>query len=305
MSHKIKPTHQFPAFSCDSMMRSSWLFVLLLLLTAIPVTRLHAQDPSEIMKQLMDLQEQMAGATDPCPLMPKLKSLINQIASQSPDVYNAMKSSLDLLNSQDDGCKTDSASASPAPVPPDNANPAGKPGSQGICPPSGFVPGVMLRRTSDVSEGVPCKPGTAYGPLIATTASGGYTGVTPPEPAANRNSSGSGGSRSGSSDRDPSDPILDSCIALSYQTDPITGTHLIIQNNCSIAARVYFYASSQVYGAETLDPGAVTNTYASQDKIAAAGGVSIYACPVGDVARQADGSVAYNGVNNHFFCSRN
>jgi len=64
---------------------------------------------------------------------------------------------------------------------------------QGICPASGFVPGVMIHPTSDVAVGVPCKPGTPYGPLIATTASGGYTGVTPPDPAQSGGSSGSDG----------------------------------------------------------------------------------------------------------------
>ncbi|WP_162538144.1 hypothetical protein [Granulicella sp. WH15] len=54
----------------------------------------------------------------------------------------------------------------------------------------------------------------------------------------------------------------------------------------------------------TLDPGEATNTYAAHDKILAAGGVSIYTCPVNDIPRQADGTVPYNGVNNHFRCSQ-
>jgi hypothetical protein len=172
---------------------------------------------------------------------------------------------------------------------------------QGICPASGFVPGVMLRQASDVAVGVPCKPGTPYGPLIATTASGGYTGVTPPDPA----SAGPSGSGSGSSVTGGSfDPSLNDCVVYFYKNDPITGDHLILRNNCSVRARVWFYASSQVYGAESLNPGEAGNTYAGHDKILAAGVLSIYACPVDDVPRKADGTQASNGVNNRFRCSR-
>jgi hypothetical protein len=173
---------------------------------------------------------------------------------------------------------------------------------QGICPASGFVPSVMMHPTSDVAVGVPCKPGTPYGPLIVTTASGGYTGVTPPGPAP---SGGLAGSSSGSADAGgPSDPDLRDCIAPTYKNDPITGSHLILTNNCSVRASVYFFASSQAHGSVDLNPGEADNTYAAQNEIAAAGGVSIYACPVGDIPRQADGTLAYNGANNHFRCSR-
>jgi hypothetical protein len=153
----------------------------------------------------------------------------------------------------------------------------------------------------DVAVGVPCKPGTPYGPLIATTASGGYTGVTPPSPAtAGPSGSGSGGSDIGG----PFDPDLNNCVVYFYKNDPITGDHLILQNNCSVRAQVYFYASSQVHGGVAIDPGATDNTYAAHDQILAAGPLSIYACPVDDTPRQADGSLAYNGVNNRFNCSQ-
>jgi hypothetical protein len=327
MSRQITSARQVGRFSSIPSGRSLLLLLLLLQITLI-VPRLHAQDPSQIMQQLTDLQQQMAGATDPCPFMPKLKALINQIANQSPEVYQAMKPSLDLLNSQDDGCKTIATDASPEPTPTSTAspNPGGKPtgigtgtaappscvylspsqpcvplaqyqqmqaqhkaSGNGICPASGFVPGVMMHPTSDVAVGIPCKPGTPYGPLIATTASGGYTGVTPPDPA---------------SEGGPFDPALNDCIVYFYKNDPITGDHLILQNNCSVRARVWFYASSQAYGAESLDPGEAGNTYAGHDKIVAAGGVSIYACPEGDMPRQADGTLAENGVNNRYRCSR-
>ncbi len=102
----------------------------------------------------------------------------------------------------------------------------------------------------------------------------------------------------------PFDPILNDCIGVFYKNDPVTGDHLILKNNCDERARIYFYASSQIHGAETLDPGEAGNTYAGHAEILAAGGVSIYACPENDVPRQADGSLAYNDVNNHFRCSR-
>jgi hypothetical protein len=316
--------------------------VFLLMMICAGTHSIAAQsDPSQIMQQLTDLQQQMAGATDPCPFMPKLKSLINQIAEQDPDVYKALKPSLDMLNNQDDGCKATAADASPEPKATSTANPdpgerptgistgtasppsciylspsqpcvplaqyqqmqvQTKSSGKGICPASGFVPGVMLRQTSDVAVGVPCKPGTPYGPLIATTASGGYTGLTPPDPT----SAGSGASSSsdGTDIGGPFDTDLNACIDLSYKHDPVTGTHLIIQNNCSVRASINFYASSQVLGAVDLNPGEADNTYAGQDKIAAAGGISIYACPVGDVPRKADGTQASNGVNNQFRCSR-
>ncbi|QHN03788.1 hypothetical protein FTO74_10690 [Granulicella sp. WH15] len=176
-------------------------------------------------------------------------------------------------------------------------------GAQGVCPASGFVPGVMLRTESDVAVGVPCKPGTPYGPLIATTASGGYTGVTPPDPASAGGSGSSSGSDS-SATGGATDPGLSYCVQIAYKADPITGSHLILQNNCGVTAQVYFYSSPQISGATTLSPGQTDNTYAAQDKIAAAGGVSVYACPVGDTPRTGDGKLAYSGRNNPYSCSR-
>jgi len=100
------------------------------------------------------------------------------------------------------------------------------------------------------------------------------------------------------------DPDLNGCIGVAYKNDPITGDHLILKNNCYEAAHVFFFASPQIHGATHLKPGDSDNTYQSHDKIVAAGGVSIYACPEGDIPRQADGTLAYNGVNNRFRCNR-
>jgi len=165
------------------------------------------------------------------------------------------------------------------------------------CPPSGFVPGLMRRTSSDTSEGVPCTPGQPIDPSLF--ASNGSTGSS-----SSASSGGSSASSGGPDTADPFDPDLISCIVPTYKNDPVTGDHLLLQNNCSIRAQVYFYASSQVHGGVALDPGEVDNTYAAYDQITAAGGVSLYACPIGDTPRQADGSLAYNGVNNHFRCSR-
>src|ERR1700677_96810 len=83
----------------------------LLLFTSIPHARAQ-QDPQDLMNQLTNLMQQMQGASDPCPFMPKLKSLIKQVSQLSPEVYQTMKPSLDLMT-QDDGCP-----AQPSAVPP-------------------------------------------------------------------------------------------------------------------------------------------------------------------------------------------
>ncbi len=165
------------------------------------------------------------------------------------------------------------------------------------CPPSGFVPGLMRRTSSDTSEGVPCSPGQPIDPSLF--AANGPTGSSSASPGAS--SPGTGGSGIGG----PFDPDLDNCVVYFYKNDPITGDHLFLQNNCSIRAQVYFYASPQVHGGVAIDPGEVDNTYAAHDQIIAAGNLSIYACPVNDTPRQTNGSLAYNGINNRFLCSRN
>ena len=124
---------------------------------------------------------------------------------------------------------------------------------------------------------------------------------------ASRDPASAGPSSSDSSNSNtggPFDPNLNQCVVYFYKNDPITGDHLILQNNCSVSARVWFYASPQAYGAATLAPGEATNTYASHDAIIAAGVLSIYACPADDIAREPDGTQAFTGANNRFLCSR-
>ena len=169
--------------------------LILLALTCALTHRVSAQsDPAQIMQRFTDLQQQMAAAPDPCPLMPKLKALIIEIANQSPEVYQAMKPSLDLIN-QDDTCTDSNAAASPSGVgaasprpPAENTDNAKSTGNQ-ICPPSGFVPGVMQQVASDVAEGIQCTPGQ---PIATGNSSGGVNG------SPGHSSSNSGGS-SGSS----------------------------------------------------------------------------------------------------------
>lgn len=173
MSRQITSARQVGRFSSIPSGRSLLLLLLLLQITLI-VPRLHAQDPSQIMQQLTDLQQQMAGATDPCPFMPKLKALINQIANQSPEVYQAMKPSLDLLNSQDDGCKAIAPDASPEPTATStaNPNPGGKPtgiGTGTAAPPSCVY----------LSPSQPCVPLAQYNQQQAQIASAPVS-VNPP-----------------------------------------------------------------------------------------------------------------------------
>ncbi|WP_162538154.1 PDZ domain-containing protein [Granulicella sp. WH15] len=170
------------------------------------------------------------------------------------------------------------------------------------CPPSGFVPGLMRRTSSDTSAGVPCTPGQPLNPSLF--ASGGGTGTGggsgSAAPGGGYSDAGSGGTSAGG----PYDPDLNQCVVYSYKKDPITGDHLILQNNCTVSARIWYYASPQAYGADTLAPGEATNTYASHDAIIAAGVLSIYACPSADIAREPDGTQAFMGANNRFLCSR-
>jgi len=102
----------------------------------------------------------------------------------------------------------------------------------------------------------------------------------------------------------PFDEKLNNCVGHFYQDDPGTGRHLVIKNKCLVAAHIFFYVSPQIHGGTHLKPGEVDNTYQSEEKIVAAGELWIYACPEGDLPRQADGTLAFNGPNNGFRCSR-
>lgn len=114
------------------------------------------EDPNSVMKELTDLQQQMAGASDPCPYMAKLKTLITRIANDSPETYQALKPSLDLMNStSDDGCSTTEKTPEPqpsatqvAPIEKEGAPPA----DAEICPGKGFVD------AGDRGQ-IPCRPG--------------------------------------------------------------------------------------------------------------------------------------------------
>jgi hypothetical protein len=167
-----------------------------------------------------------------------------------------------------------------------------------ICPSVGHIL-TGHYAAADVWEGesIPCTPGQQV--IIITwpgSTGDGSSSVT----SGGGSDSGSGASGTGTG----FDAALNFCVSYSYKADPITGAHLILQNNCSVAARVWFYSSPQIHGAATINPGDADNTYAAQDAIAAAGGVSIYACPAGDIARMADGTQASMGRNNPYDCSR-
>lgn len=83
-----------------------------------PPAQAQGTDPQELMNQLNALTQQLASAPDPCIVMPRLKALILQVANTSPEVYQAMKPSLDLIT-QDDSCTT----PGPTPTQPDTPTP--------------------------------------------------------------------------------------------------------------------------------------------------------------------------------------
>ena len=84
----------------------------ILVLSTAAATVARAQDPPSLPDQMNALIQQMQGATDPCPFMPKFKSLMTQLANQSPEVFQAMKPVLDLMNADDTCAKP----ADPAPT---------------------------------------------------------------------------------------------------------------------------------------------------------------------------------------------
>jgi hypothetical protein len=115
---------------------------LFLFLCCSGARTMHAQsDPTALLNQLNALMEQIQSGGDPCPYMAQFKSLLNQFANSSPDMYQAMKPSLDLINSAGDGCSADGSSAS-ASNSASNANDAAGAGNgngngSGVFPPSG------------------------------------------------------------------------------------------------------------------------------------------------------------------------
>ena len=72
-------------------------------------------------QELLDLIQQMKSADDPCPYLPQIRSKVNQIANSDPDVYEAMKSSVEEMNAMDLRCDAppskDTPSVSPAASP--------------------------------------------------------------------------------------------------------------------------------------------------------------------------------------------
>jgi hypothetical protein len=209
------------------------------------------QDPQELLGQLTALMQQMQGASDPCPYMPKLKSLINQVAQQSPEVYQAMKPSLDLM-AQDDGCAGQTSAVPPAQplatgsgtAPPPNCVDLGNgrcvtpaeyrqmQAQQGnfptqVCPSSGFIPGPGHYAACDayIGERYFCTPGQrvrVYSPA--------------PPPA----SCGGGGSNNGNSNgpvaHGPDGPSEVACIDRSKDAYG----HPIFYNHCPFAVRYYW-----------------------------------------------------------------
>jgi hypothetical protein len=93
------------------------VMALVLFGASVRIARAQDPDPQELLNKLNTLMQQVQTAEDPCMVMPKLKALINEVAKSSPEAYQAMKPSLDVIN-QDNSCSeakpTDGAPADTA-----------------------------------------------------------------------------------------------------------------------------------------------------------------------------------------------
>jgi len=290
-------------------LRAALLLVLVPLSTVVS-TYLHAQSADQLLQQLTTLQQQLSETSDPCPLLPRFRQLMSQFASQSPEMYQAMKPTLDLFNSQSDGCPTgesNKASAAPssnaqgtivasAPPPPGSmaSQFLGKPGvtqkcfvangssqceyfkngswigTELVCPPSGFS---GMKQTGDTAVGIPCTPGQPIG-----------SGSTTPTATLTTTTSG----------WRAISPVFN-CVSQSYVNDDLTFT-----NNCNQPLYVTWWIGGHS-GSWTIDPGASTHTGYTGEDVAAGGGDTFYVCPKGDSPVDAAGNTLTGSVSN-FTC---
>jgi len=73
------------------------------------VTSTAAQD-MQAAQELLDLIQQMKSADDPCPYLPQIRAKVNQMANSDPDVYEAIKPSLEEMNGMDLRCDAPASS---------------------------------------------------------------------------------------------------------------------------------------------------------------------------------------------------
>jgi hypothetical protein len=166
------------------------------------------------------------------------------------------------------------------------------------CPPSGFVPGVMRRVESDVSEPVPCTPGQPLDPSVFSSSgtSGGGTGSG----AGNDGTSGQGAW----TNKDGYDSSMNQCITISHKPDPIIGDYMTFNNSCSQSVHVLWFVSSQIKGGDTVGAGSTDKIWGWPDVLAAGGHVSVYACPVMDTPKTSTGAFAADSADQPFRCAR-
>ena len=96
-----------------------------------------AQD-MQAAQELMDLTQQMKSADDPCPYLPQIRAKMNQMANSDPDVYEALKPSLDDINAMDLRCNTSATTNSAANASPDAS--ASQPEASTATPPAPPTP---------------------------------------------------------------------------------------------------------------------------------------------------------------------
>ncbi|MDR3751270.1 MAG: SPOR domain-containing protein [Terracidiphilus sp.] len=175
--------------------------------------------------------------------------------------------------------------------------------SQGICPASGFVPGVMRRTSNDTSEGVPCTPGQPIDPSLL--ASSGTSGIGSASGPSNPGSPGSGSGTSSGGDQ-----VIgkSSCITSQFGDNPEypgyhSGDFLILSNQCAEELRVIWYMGTQMGASHTI---ASFATYISPaTRLPGADNrVSIYVCPLDHpIATQASG-VEVTGRDQPYHCEK-
>lgn len=161
------------------------------------------------------------------------------------------------------------------------------------CPPSGFVPGLMRRTSSDTSEGVPCTPGQPINPSLF--ASSGTSGS---------------GSASGSGTSSGGDQVIgkSSCITSRFGDNPEypgyhSGDFLILSNLCAEGLRVTWYMGKQMGATHTMASFATYISPATRQP-GADNRVSTYVCPLDHpIATQASG-VEVTGRDQPYHCEK-
>ena len=92
------------AFSGSEPWRSVRALAKIVLCAVLALLSSAAAQDMQAAQELMDLTQQMKSADDPCPYLPQIRAKMNQMANSDPDVYEALKPSLDDINAMDLRC---------------------------------------------------------------------------------------------------------------------------------------------------------------------------------------------------------